>query len=379
MDDADLFVVLTDDWELRGDGRGDVETLQRTPALRLMGLYERHGLRSTFNLEVMQQLAFERYAARDAHIARQRDLWKQTVGDFLQRGFDVQLHLHPQWYKAELKDDKWIIGKRWNIVDYERPQIEEMVDESLGYLTRLVGADKILAFRGGSWGMGPPSRSVVEALLKHRIRVDMSVVKGSYYRGECISLDYRELDSPYEPYHPDYDDIRRVSKSPNALLELPTQSVAPSEIRDRLFMPVRRIDRVTLDRVRRFAAARILPKLGRWAGRGVSSLTGKDPGLPQDPFGLVSGRARTDFVVDLSLDYRLFQFRELVDRVVERALKWRGTSPRILVFTNHSKDLQTERSFGRIDALLHYIKRRYPFIRFETVTAVWKRLQSSVS
>jgi hypothetical protein len=41
--------------------------------------------------------------------------------------------------------------------------------------------------------------------------LDVAVVNGSYYDGEAIKLDYRSLDSPFLPYRPDLDVVRRVA------------------------------------------------------------------------------------------------------------------------------------------------------------------------
>src|ERR1051325_1447632 len=110
-----IWIALTDDWELSGNGRGTVDELQRKPALRLMDLYERLGVRSTFYVEVMQQLAFERYAGHNDTVRRGRDVWRETVSDMIRRGFDVQLHVHPQWHQATLEDGWWKLDRRWHI------------------------------------------------------------------------------------------------------------------------------------------------------------------------------------------------------------------------------------------------------------------------
>ncbi len=43
-----IYLVLTDDWELRGDGSGDIETLQFENMEKLVRLYEKHGPKAHF-------------------------------------------------------------------------------------------------------------------------------------------------------------------------------------------------------------------------------------------------------------------------------------------------------------------------------------------
>jgi hypothetical protein len=144
-----IWIVLTDDWELRGNGTGTVEDLQQKPALRLMDLYDRLGIKSTFNIEVMQQLAFEKHADSNTGIRAGRDAWRHTVRTMVARGFDVQLHIHPQWVDAELIDGWWKLGRRWNIADYTSGEIGRMMNAAISYLQDFVAPRKIVSFRGG--------------------------------------------------------------------------------------------------------------------------------------------------------------------------------------------------------------------------------------
>jgi hypothetical protein len=53
---ASVQLVLTDDWELRGNGSGNMRRIQFDSMRALLDIYERHGLKASFNAEVMQQL-----------------------------------------------------------------------------------------------------------------------------------------------------------------------------------------------------------------------------------------------------------------------------------------------------------------------------------
>lgn len=56
-------LVLTDDWELRGNCSGDIEQLQFHPILELVRIYRAHNVRTFFNAELMQQLIFPQISA----------------------------------------------------------------------------------------------------------------------------------------------------------------------------------------------------------------------------------------------------------------------------------------------------------------------------
>ena len=89
-----LHIVLTDDWELRGNGSGNPRALQFQTARALMDLYERFGLRCSFNVDVLQQLAFRQAAAKHPELGAIADEWDACVREMLRRGHDVEL-AHP--------------------------------------------------------------------------------------------------------------------------------------------------------------------------------------------------------------------------------------------------------------------------------------------
>ena len=83
---GEIWIVLSDDWELRGNGQGRVLEQQRISALKLMDLYDSLGIKSTFNVEVMQQLSFERHSESSFEIAKGRGNWKKTAVDMVECG-----------------------------------------------------------------------------------------------------------------------------------------------------------------------------------------------------------------------------------------------------------------------------------------------------
>jgi hypothetical protein len=372
-----IWIILTDDWELRGNGAGRVQDLQKKPALQLMDVYDRLGVKSTFNLEVMQQLAFEKYSATDSEIRAGRDAWIDTVRTMIDRGFDVQLHLHPQWLDAERVDGWWKLGKRWHIVDYTEAQIERMVDSAISYLQPLIAPRKLVSFRGGSWGMGPPSRAILQALIRHNIGIDVSVVNGSHYDGEAIKLDYTSLESPYFPYRPDLDDVRRKAKTDSAaLVEIPTQSVSRAELMLGFATGIASKERKEalaglVEVFRGTRAARYLSEIlhlpRTLAGRRKSATI--PDFVMRDPFGIEAGRGWSDFIIDLSLPHSAKIYMKAIDICIQRARRSERELS-ILVLENHTKDLQRPGDFDRIEEIIRLVQTKHRDVEFRTLSDV---------
>ena len=67
-----VHLALVDDWELSGNGSADIRRLQLEPMRRLVSIYNRLGIRGSFNAEVMQQL--QRFQIATTLRERQIDL-----------------------------------------------------------------------------------------------------------------------------------------------------------------------------------------------------------------------------------------------------------------------------------------------------------------
>ena len=72
-----IYLALTHDWELRGDGSGDIEEIQFAPMRRLLEIYEKFGARTTFLPDVMQQVSFRKLESGHPELKRAADSWDE--------------------------------------------------------------------------------------------------------------------------------------------------------------------------------------------------------------------------------------------------------------------------------------------------------------
>src|SRR5689334_2786424 len=97
-------VALTVDYEIFGNGTGDVGQHMADPTERMARLCEKYEAPLTVFVEMEETLAFQRHAGE---LQRQLgynpyELVRRQVTDLVRRGHDAQLHLHPQWFHAKL-------------------------------------------------------------------------------------------------------------------------------------------------------------------------------------------------------------------------------------------------------------------------------------
>lgn len=220
-----IYLALTDDWELRGDGSGDMDAIQLSPMRRLASLYEANGARGSFFAEVMQQRTFRRYQAEYPELKTLADDWEAQVKDVYQRGHDIQLHIHPQWTRAEYQNGSWKLEGKWSLLDHSPEEADRLILEGKQFLEDLlrpIDPDyRCLAFRAGAWCVAP-SPHILSQLAKAGIILDASIVEGIDIQTKNLQLNYKNCEESFLPFYPNMEDARKVSSQKEAIICVPT-------------------------------------------------------------------------------------------------------------------------------------------------------------
>ncbi len=223
-----IHLAFVDDWEVRGNGTGDPRVLQFEPMRRLVKVFKEHGIRGSFNAEVMQQLTYRSQQERFPELKAIADQWEEMVMESFRQGHDIQLHLHPQWMGASYEGrGHWKLGGDWSILNYPPQQMRTMLVAGKHFLEGLLRSINpeyaCVSFRAGSW-CAAPSDSLMLILSELGFVFDMSIVAGIRNDTPQVKLDYTRREEPFVPYYPEMTDARRVSRSVEPIVCIPTNS-----------------------------------------------------------------------------------------------------------------------------------------------------------
>jgi len=336
-----IHLALVDDWELRGNGSGDVRELQFQPMRRLVSIYNRIGIRGSFNAEVMQQLTFRKHPQFNTLA----DEWDQIVTETFRQGHDIQLHVHPQWHNAEYKDGEWNLSSDWSILNYPPEAARRMLEDAKTYLEQLLTKVdpnyRCLSFRSGAWCIAP-SLHMLQLLVELGIVFDMSIVAGVLYNTRNIKLDYTNCEEEFLPYYPVMTDARRVSNKVEPIICVPTNSFYASR-RYVLLSHMQKVGGKFKQRVASTASNRgnggNTEVYGEWAEVSLMRRVYQKGVVPY-----IRGKHT---ISDLAqLDYPLL--KEMLDSIRKRARQSALTDVPI-VLENHTKDLH---NFAAIEQFL---------------------------
>jgi hypothetical protein len=344
-----IHLAFVDDWEVRGNGSGDPRVLQFAPMRRLTEVYRKFGIRGSFNAEVMQQLTYRRMQGRFPELKALADEWEQAVTDSFRQGHDIQLHLHPQWLDADYDGrGNWHLKGDWSIINYSRRDIRTLLlsgKEFLETLLRRVDPSySCLSFRAGSW-CAAPSESLLPILAELGFVFDTSIVAGIHYDTPQIKLDYTRCEEPFLPYYPEMNDARRVSRSSQSMICIPTNSFRGA----RMALLQRDLRKAwTAVRSRIEQSARTGSSPGRrgddWTNRGESGAVGLARRVVKRYL-----RGLTH-ISDLSrMNYAMM--RRMMESIRKRAAE-SGLEQVVVMLENHTKDVQ---DFSDIERLLAHV------------------------
>lgn len=328
--------LFTIDYEIYGNGAGSLSQLVHQPTRELKKLFDQHGAKFVTFVEIAELEKIDAFGT-DSAIGPV----KKQVRELHREGFEIGLHLHPQWSNARYEDGQWSLDlSEYNLCTLSRERIVEIVDRSLTYMRDVIGEPQFtpLSFRAGNW-LFQPTKAAAGVLAEKGIKVDSSVFKGGLQRKN--KLDYRE--SQKNGYFWSFrDDVNRPDPR-GTLIEVPIHSemVAPW----------------------RMATSK------RMAYKNQYNATSQNHADK-----IIRSLDFLRFRYPLKLDFCRMTLDELtcmLDRVILQDTQ-SSESYKPIVAIGHSKDLS---DFGTIYSFLSYLRRKgIAIVTFESVLAKAKEL-----
>ena len=182
-------LILTLDYELYGDGSGNVFEHIIKPTERILTIAEAYNARLTIFFEVIEYWRLKEQWYNGNHMGYAENpitAIEEQLRDAYARGHDIQLHLHPQWVNAYWHDNHWIVDNScWRLSVLPQVEIAELLKKGKQTIENILGADEFHCnvFRAGGYNI-QPSENVVKAMQSSGFIADTSI----YPCGTGISI-----------------------------------------------------------------------------------------------------------------------------------------------------------------------------------------------
>ncbi|MGA2748446.1 MAG: hypothetical protein ABSG59_06690 [Verrucomicrobiota bacterium] len=237
------YVVLSVDYEIFGNGSGDVLRHVVQPADSMARICREHGAPLTIFFEAEEYHSFVEFRQPLTQALGYDPAQKiaDQVAALAAQGHDLQLHLHPEWVGARFQNGQWLLHRDKRTVDDlfdSQEETNRYIASRKKLLEDLLAPSaanrSVTAYRAGAFSAQPGAK-LLAALAASGILIDSSVVKGLH--GGPANLDYRQVPSAKGPWRIKDDVARQAVDGP--LWEFPIYSVTG-----------RRFQQATLGRLR---------------------------------------------------------------------------------------------------------------------------------
>lgn len=242
-------IILTLDYELYGNGSGDVFKHIIEPTECLLKVAQDYGVHYTFFFEVMEYWKLKEEWGKGNHMGYTRnpiEAIEEQIKRAYTLGHDVQLHLHPQWADAYYKDDKWYVNNDdWKLGTYHK-EGEYSLDnlfkkgkETLESLLQPIDSNyRCVGVRAGGYNI-QPSFDIVKVMKSNGYLWDASIYPGGKESGSLSVYDYTSIDENKEYWHIGKE---LEKEGPTEIMEFPIVA-----------LPIIRISKyLSIDRIKSF-------------------------------------------------------------------------------------------------------------------------------
>lgn len=210
-----IKIILTIDYEIFGNGDGDLKKLIVIPANKLLESLNKYGWKFVNFVEVAELIKFKQQSS----IFPAYRLVEEQIEFIYSQNHEIALHLHPQWFNAVYNENKWLLDySEYNICNLPETKINSYIKESIEYLRNVIGCNDFspTSFRAGNWLLQPTDK-IYNVLLNNNFSIDSSVFKG----GKQSSHQLNYMHSLKNGFFWKFKDDVNVSDTNGKLIEIP--------------------------------------------------------------------------------------------------------------------------------------------------------------
>lgn len=196
-------LILTLDYELYGNGSGDIFKHMIFPTDVILQLVEKYNIRLTIFFEVVEYWRLKEEWERGNFMGYKEnpiDAIENQLKRAYSLGHDIQLHLHPQWVDAKYVDNCWTVNlDDWRLGGYNREgeySLENLIKKGKSTIEGIIRAIdseyRCSVLRAGGYNI-QPSHEIVKAMKAAGMVIDTSIYPGGVKNGTLSRYNYSSI------------------------------------------------------------------------------------------------------------------------------------------------------------------------------------------
>lgn len=192
-----MKVLVTLDYELfNGKEGGTVTNCLIKPMEALSSIIDKHNIKITVFVDACFLLRLKELKEDDHIIKEDWDKVSENLRNLVETGHSIQLHLHPQWLKANAIDGRWYSDlSLYKLSDLSETESLELFKKGCSIIEEVTGV-KPIAFRAGDY-CAQTFKGLPQALRGNGIIIDSSVLRGKSSKNKREWFDYSNIPDEY--------------------------------------------------------------------------------------------------------------------------------------------------------------------------------------
>lgn len=225
-----MNLVLTFDYELFGNGSGDLFKHVILPTEKILAICDAYGIKTTIFFEVVEYWAIKQEWDKSNKMGYSQNpvaAMENQLQAAFKNGHDIQLHFHPQWLGAKFENENWVLNlENWRLSDFLKTDgldqfglIKKGI-ETLQDIVKPVDPDyRPSIIRAGGYNI-LPSLKTAQAMLRNDIFVDSSVYPGGMEDGVYSKYDYSHVANDLDYWYTNEENVTKPNNK-GKILEIP--------------------------------------------------------------------------------------------------------------------------------------------------------------
>lgn len=192
-----MNILVTLDYELfNGREGGTVQNCLIKPLDAFISIISRYNCHVTLFVDACFLLRLKELKDQMDFLKKDWDSISNQLRNLSKQGHSIQLHLHPQWLNANVKNGRWYSDlSLYKLSDLPNDDAVKLFNEGCGLIEEITGV-KPIAFRAGDYCV-QTFQGLCSAFDKNGILIDSSVLRGKFSINEREWFDYRRIPREY--------------------------------------------------------------------------------------------------------------------------------------------------------------------------------------
>ena len=222
-----MKAYLTFDYELFfGPNSGTLESCMIVPTNELLDIADNSDQKLVFFVDAGYVNSLKINSSKNNSLRRDYTKVSRQLDQILEKGHDIQLHIHPHWEDSIWKNGNWYFDtSRYKLSDFSHEDVVEICRTYKGALSQYTNESDIFAYRAGGWCI-QPFEKIRKGLLASGVWLDSTIYHEGLNLSEQKGFDFRGAPSK-DIWRFDKDPLIEAKDGPFVELAISSTIVSP--------------------------------------------------------------------------------------------------------------------------------------------------------